>query len=242
MLRTFSIAALAALSLTACEQPQQDTETTAVSAEPTLATTGLDTDQQKLSYGVGLNIGKSLANQPGPKIDVDILVTGLRDAYTGTEPKVSEEEMQAAIGRIQQQELERLQNLATANLEAGQAFLAENGKQEGVTETETGIQYQVLSSGEGASPTAEDVVRVNYHGTLVDGSVFDSTQERGPAQFPLNRVIPGWTEVLQLMKVGDKWKVFIPAEMGYGEQSPSPDIPPNSVLVFDIELLEIVKS
>jgi len=132
--------------------------------------------------------------------------------------------------------------LNDAAAKAGQDFLAENAKREGVKTTESGLQYEVITAvAEGATPAATDQVRVHYHGTLIDGTVFDSSVERGePAQFPVNRVIRGWVEALQMMKVGEKWKLFIPADLAYGAQSPSPKIPANSALIFEVELLEIV--
>lgn len=131
---------------------------------------------------------------------------------------------------------------ADSKLDAGGSFLAENAKKEGVKTTASGLQYKVLKSGTGPSPKATDGVKVHYHGTLINGTVFDSSVERGePISFPVGGVIPGWVEALQLMKVGDKWKLFIPAKLAYGEQSPSPQIPPNSVLLFEVELLGIEK-
>ncbi len=130
----------------------------------------------------------------------------------------------------------------SAKPDAGAAFLAENAKKEGVKTTASGLQYQVINSGTGETPKLSDTVKVHYHGTLIDGTVFDSSVQRGqPITFPVGAVIPGWVEALQLMKVGDKWRLFIPARLAYGEQSPSPAIPPNSVLIFDVELLGIEK-
>jgi FKBP-type peptidyl-prolyl cis-trans isomerase FklB len=129
------------------------------------------------------------------------------------------------------------------NAKEGEAFLASNAKKEGVKTTASGLQYKVIKSGTGKTPKATDTVKVHYHGTLVDGSVFDSSVQRGePATFPVDQVIPGWTEVLQLMKEGDKWQVYIPGKLAYGERSPSPKIGPNSTLVFDVELLSIEKA
>ena len=129
-----------------------------------------------------------------------------------------------------------------AQADAGAAFLAANAKKDGVVTTASGLQYKVLKSGAGESPKAADRVKVHYHGTLIDGTVFDSSVQRGePAVFPVNAVIPGWVEALQLMKVGDKWQLFIPAGLAYGDRSPGPGIPPNSVLIFEVELLGIEK-
>jgi FKBP-type peptidyl-prolyl cis-trans isomerase FklB len=131
---------------------------------------------------------------------------------------------------------------ATTKPNAGEAFLAENAKKEGVKTTASGLQYKVIKSGTGESPKSTDTVKVHYHGTLIDGTVFDSSVQRGePISFPVTGVIPGWVEALQLMKVGDKWQLFIPARLAYGERSPSPVIGPNSTLIFEVELLSIEK-
>lgn len=197
------------------------------------------TDQA--SYGVGLNIGESLARD-SVELNVDAIAAGISDAITGAEKRVDQETLQAAFEKIRE---EQTRKQAALNDEAAQAsveFLTENAKKDGVTTLESGLQYEVLSAApEGnPKPTATDTVSVHYHGTLTDGSVFDSSVERGtPAEFPVNAVIAGWTEALQLMSVGDKWKLTIPAELAYGAQSPSPKIPANSALVFDVELLDI---
>jgi len=135
-----------------------------------------------------------------------------------------------------------VENKSDAKPDRGESFLAENAKKEGVKTTASGLQYRVIKSGTGPSPKLSDGVKVHYHGTLIDGTVFDSSVERGePISFPVSGVIAGWTEALQLMKVGDKWKLFIPARLAYGEQSPTPKIPPNSALIFEVELLGIEK-
>jgi FKBP-type peptidyl-prolyl cis-trans isomerase FklB len=131
---------------------------------------------------------------------------------------------------------------SSVSSDPGAAFLAENAKKDGVTTTASGLQYKVIKSGTGESPKLSDTVKVHYQGTLIDGTVFDSSIQRGqPISFPVGRVIPGWVEALQLMKVGDKWQLFIPAKLAYGDQSPTPAIPPNSVLIFEVELLGIEK-
>ncbi|MCY4295362.1 MAG: FKBP-type peptidyl-prolyl cis-trans isomerase, partial [Gammaproteobacteria bacterium] len=159
------------------------------------------------------------------------------------------DEMIAALEIFQQrqqeameQELAESQAAAAETLAMGQAFLDENGERDEVVTLDSGLQYEVLGAGpDGASPAAADAVLAHYHGTLIDGSIFDSSVDRGePAQFALSQVIPGWTEALQLMRVGDEWRLFIPPDLAYGESSPSPAIPPNSVLIFDVELLEII--
>lgn len=195
------------------------------------------------SYGVGLNIGESLARD---KVDlnVDAIAAGIADALAGNEPKLTQEQLQAAFEKVREEQQRVQQALNDEAAKAGNEYLAENGKREGVTTLESGLQYEVLTAGngEGSKPAATDTVSVHYHGTLTDGSVFDSSVERGtPAEFPVNRVIAGWTEALQLMSVGDKWKLFIPADLAYGAQSPSPKIPANSALVFEVELLDVKK-
>lgn len=230
MLRSISFVVLtAALVLTGCSEPQKNEQTAAVA---------LDTDYKMLSYGLGLNIGTGISQQGVPELDVESLLAGIRESVAGEEPRISQEQLSEAIARIQQLEAEKMQQLAQANLEKGTAFLAENGKREGIVTTESGLQYEVLNKGEGASPTAESIVSTHYHGTLIDGSVFDSSIEKGePIEFAVNQVIPGWTEALQLMKVGSKWRLYVPAGLAYGEYSPGPDIPPQSTLIFEVELL-----
>jgi FKBP-type peptidyl-prolyl cis-trans isomerase FklB len=197
------------------------------------------TDQA--SYGVGLNIGESLSRD-SVELNIDAIAAGISDAITGAEKRVDQETLQAAFEKIREEQTRKQAALNDAAAQAGVDFLAENAKKDGVTTLESGLQYEVITAApEGnPKPTATDTVSVHYHGTLIDGSVFDSSVERGtPAEFPVNAVIAGWTEALQLMSVGDKWKLTIPAELAYGAQSPSPKIPANSALVFDVELLDI---
>ncbi|MBQ0744407.1 MAG: FKBP-type peptidyl-prolyl cis-trans isomerase [Pseudomonas sp.] len=201
----------------------------------------LSSSIQQASYGIGLNMGESLLNDGLDDIDPDALALGMQDALGGTEPRLSEEELTAAFTELQTRAEERSTELAEEALSANEDFLAENGKREGVTTTASGLQYEVITEGEGEEqPEESDVVTVHYEGKLVDGTVFDSSISRGePVELPVNGVIPGWVETLQLMNVGDKWKVTIPSELAYGARSPSPVIPPNSVLVFELELLGI---
>ncbi|KAA0695963.1 FKBP-type peptidyl-prolyl cis-trans isomerase [Halopseudomonas laoshanensis] len=201
----------------------------------------LSSSIQQASYGIGLNMGESLLNDGLDDIDPDALALGMQDALGGTEPRLSEEELTAAFTELQTRAEERSTELAEEALSANEDFLAENAKREGVTTTASGLQYEVITEGEGEEQPAEsDVVTVHYEGKLVDGTVFDSSISRGePVELPVNGVIPGWVETLQLMNVGDKWKVTIPSELAYGARSPSPVIPPNSVLVFELELLGI---
>lgn len=202
----------------------------------------LETPEERLSYTIGMDIGRSLSEQD-MDIDIDLLIDALRATYAGEETLMTQEEALAereAFMEQRQQEMQAEQQEAAArNLEKGQAFLAENREKEGVIETESGLQYKVLEEGDGASPEASDQVTVHYRGTLIDGTEFDSSRARGePASFALDQVIPGWTEGVQLMKEGATYEFFIPAELGYGEQAP-PSIGPNSTLIFEVELLEV---
>ena len=205
--------------------------------------TELTTDSQQQCYAVGMDIAGSL-DRTGMELDIDALVQGLRDGLTGGDSLLTREQCVQAKNDFQTQAREKMmakqQEDAAKGQQEGDAFLAKNREAEGVTVTESGLQYKIISAGDGPLPKATDTVSVHYHGTLINGSVFDSSVERGePATFQVGRVISGWTEALQLMPVGSKWKLFIPADLAYGPRSPSPDIPPNSVLIFDVELLGI---
>lgn len=209
------------------------------------------TVKERVSYGFGLNIGRNLSRQ-GVELDFEILARGLKDGLSGADAAVSDDDLEAAMlafqKELQAKAAEKrlaadplLKATADKNRKDGEAFLAANGKKPGVTTTKSGLQYQVIKSGTGKTPKATDVVKTHYHGTLIDGKVFDSSVDRGePATFPVNGVIAGWTEALQLMKVGDKWRLTVPSELAYG-LSPRPGGPigPNAVLVFDVELLGI---
>ena len=201
----------------------------------------LETNVDKMSYGIGLSMARSVKGQP-IELNNEALVAGLKDALADKEARLDETAIREAFAAVRQEQMEKQQVESEAALKKGEDYLVENAKKDGVKSTESGLQYEVLASGEGASPSATDTVEVHYHGTLIDGSVFDSSVERGaPAKFTVNRVISGWTEALQLMKVGDKWRLHIPADLAYGAQSPSPKIPANSTLVFEVELLNIEK-
>lgn len=199
----------------------------------------LETQKDKFSYTMGYQMGLSL-QRPGIDLDEEILVQALRDALGGASPKLSRSEMDAAIA-AQRAELEgQRQEMADENLARGEKFLDENRQRDAVTETESGLQYEVLSQGDGARPTSADTVVVHYEGSLLDGTVFDSSYERdNPATLPLNGVIQGWQEGLQLMKEGAKYKFYIPAELAYGESGAGQRIGPNEALIFEVELLEI---
>ena len=199
--------------------------------------------KQEASYGFGFQIGSGMRQQD-VDLDLDAMIAGLRAALAGEDPRYSEEQMQQAMMALQQQVMERAQERAAAeaqeNLAAGQQFLEENSKREGVTVLPSGLQYEVLEEGTGPQPGPGDRVQVHYRGTLTDGTEFDSSYNRGePATFALGSVIPGFSEGIQKMKKGAKWKLFIPPSIGYGERSSGP-IPANSVLVFELELLDVL--
>ncbi|WP_417617145.1 FKBP-type peptidyl-prolyl cis-trans isomerase [Oceanisphaera sp.] len=204
--------------------------------------------EDKSAYAIGLSMGRYIGStlekqqELGVALDNDIILSGVRDGFSD-KGQMSDEEIQTALTAYDEHINELIEaqakEQAAATLEEGNKFLEENAKKEGVIVTDSGLQYEVLTEGEGAKPNAEDVVTVHYTGTLVDGTTFDSSVERGePASFPLNQVIPGWTEGVQLMPVGAKYKLVIPAELGYGEAGAG-SIPGNSVLIFDVELLDI---
>ncbi|MCJ8170099.1 FKBP-type peptidyl-prolyl cis-trans isomerase [Atopomonas sediminilitoris] len=204
------------------------------------AAADLKTPAQKASYGLGLNMGRSLAEDGLEDLDPQAVALGISDALGKKEQRLKDDEVMAAFEFLQKRSEDRMKALNDEAAKKGAEFLAENGKRDGVVTTESGLQYEVIKAGEGAQPKASDVVTVHYEGKLVDGSVFDSSRERGsPIDLPVGGVIPGWVEALQLMKVGDQWKLYIPSELAYGAQSPSPKIPANSVLVFELELLSI---
>jgi len=203
----------------------------------------LKTDEQKLSYALGLDLGayfKSL----GENIDLDILHKGVVDSYKGNTPLLSGEEaaeIQQKYAQKQQEErLKQTVEMISKNKKAADEFLKENAKKEGVTTTASGLQYKVVTKAEGPKPKAEDTVKVHYSGKLLDGTEFDSSVSRGePAVFPLNQVIPGWTEAVQLMNVGSKFQIFLPPDLAYGDRGAPPVIEPGSMLIFDVELLGI---
>ena len=197
----------------------------------------LNTEMEKVSYSLGVNVAKSVKNQGLESIDSEAIAQAFTDVFEGNDLKISEQEsnviLQEYFGKL-------AQKAQSANVEAGQKFLAENAKREGVVTTATGLQYEVLAEGSGDSPKETDQVTVHYHGTLIDGTVFDSSVERGqPATFPVNGVIPGWVEALQLMKPGAKYKLFIPSNLAYGERGAGGSIGPNATLIFEVELISI---
>lgn len=203
----------------------------------------LKTDNQKLSYALGLDLGDYFKNL-GEDIDLNVLHQGVVDAYKGNKPMLSTEEaaeIQQKFAQKQQEErLKKTVEMVTKNKEEAEKFLAENKKKEGVKTTDSGLQYIVLKEGEGPYPKETDTVKVHYKGMLLDGTEFDSSYSRNePAVFPLNRVIAGWTEALQLMRVGSKYKIFLPPSLAYGDRGAPPVIEPGSMLIFEVELLGI---
>ncbi len=212
------------------------------SAEESVAL-NLDSEIEKASYGIGAKYGEGLGRDLSD-LNLEAFLQGLRDAFTGRDLALSPDELRQVVTGYQQKKMAEArakhEDLAKKNLAAGEAFLADNRKHQGVKVTDSGLQYMVVNAGEGKKPTAQDRVKVHYHGTLVDGTVFDSSVDRGePAVFPVNGVIQGWTEVLQMMPVGSKWKVFIPSALAYGEQGTRGVIGPNSTLIFEVELLGV---
>ena len=200
----------------------------------------LKTPAQKASYGIGLNMGKSLSQEGMDDLDSKAVAKGIEDALGKKKQQLTDEELTEAFAFLQKRAEERMAAIGDENAKAGKKFLEENGKRDGVTTTASGLQYEIVKKADGPQPKATDVVTVHYEGRLTDGTVFDSSIERGsPIDLPVSGVIPGWVEALQLMHVGEKIKLYIPSELAYGAQSPSPAIPANSVLVFDMELLGI---
>lgn len=232
-IRLMAILAVLSVGIAACQQKD-------------IKKDDLKTSKDKVSYSIGLDIGKTLKRQ-SIEINEDALLQGVKDAikkdslYLLTDAEIRQTMMDFQKEMMEKQTA-KLKELGDKNKKEGEAFLAENKTKEGVKTTASGLQYKVISSGNGATPKATDKVKVNYRGTLINGTEFDNSYKRGePLVFNVNSVIKGWTEALQLMKVGDKWQVFIPSELAYGEQGAGQTIPPNSTLIFDVELLGIEK-
>lgn len=197
--------------------------------------------EARVSYGVGRQLGDQLRNNPFKDFDVTAVQAGLADAIANATSQVDEEQLNEAFAVISKKLQEQEQEAAKELSAEGEAFLIENAEREEVTVTESGLQYEVLATGEGEKPTAQSTVRTHYHGTFISGDVFDSSVDRGePAEFPVGGVIAGWTEALQLMTEGSKWRLYVPYNLAYGEQGSQGAIPPYSTLIFDVELLTIV--
>lgn len=196
--------------------------------------------EEQACYGIGYQTGHQLTQQQFEGFSVEALLEGLTDALNRQAPQVSPDQINAAFkeinSRLQQAEASKAKEMAAD----GEAFLAENAKRDEVTVTASGLQYEIISEGSGEKPVAASTVKTHYHGTLIDGTVFDSSYDRGqPAEFPVNGVIAGWTEALQMMPVGSKWRLYVPYQLAYGEQGAGGAIAPYSTLIFDVELLEI---
>jgi FKBP-type peptidyl-prolyl cis-trans isomerase FkpA len=245
-MKTKTLAAIAALcaavmAVSACKPIEGDGDRN----RPATAFADLKDEKQKVSYIIGTQMGEQLAPVKD-EVDMAVLVRALRDAVDGKASDIDEAQamqvMQAFAERMQAAQLAQMQEQQKKNAAEGEAFLAENAKKEGVQTTASGLQYEVLEAGNGPRPSANDTVRVHYKGTLLDGETFDSSYDRGePVQFALAQVVPGWQEGLQLMPVGSKYRLWVPAALGYGEMgTPGGPIGPNATLVFEVELLEIV--
>jgi len=222
-----------AFGLSACSQPPADKQV------------ALDSENARFSYLLGQDVAASL-RQMGDEIDVDAFTEAFRASLKGEESRISAEDAakvkKAFFEKKQQEQQAKMAVSGEANKRSGTAFLAANKQKDNITTTPSGLQYEMLRAAEGAKPVATDTVKVHYKGTLIDGTEFDSSYARGePATFPLSGVIPGWTEGVQLMSVGSKYRLFVPSELGYGERGAGAKIGPNAALIFEVELLEIVK-
>lgn len=203
----------------------------------------LKTQKGKVSYSIGLEFGKNMKSR-SIDVDFDLLMRGIKDGITDAKPALTDGEMRDVIAAFQKEMMakmtENAKKLGDKNKKEGEAFLAENKKKPGIVTLPSGLQYRILKDGSGKSPKSTDTVVTHYRGTLLDGKEFDSSYNRGePATFLLNRVIPGWTEALQKMKVGSKWQLFIPPNLAYGQNGAGQDIGPNASLIFEVELLQI---
>ncbi len=199
----------------------------------------LKTQKEKLSYIIGMDMGKNLKNQ-SVDIDPNILAKGIKDALSGGKSLLTDQEIRETMAAFQKEMVAKQQALGEKNKKEGEAFLVENKKKKGVTTLPSGLQYKVLKAGTGKKPKPTDTVTVHYQGTLIDGTEFDSSYRRGqPVTFPVNGVIPGWTEALGLMQEGAKWQLFIPSNLAYGERGTGSQIGPNAALIFEVELISI---
>ena len=223
--------------------PKSTAKPGASTAAKTQTALALKTQKDKFSYALGMNLGANLHKQSVP-VDPNIMARGLKDALAGGKTLLTEDEARAAITAVQNDMREKqqvkMQAAGDANKKEGEAFLAGNKAKEGVVALPSGLQYKVLKEGNGPKPTATDSVVCNYRGTLINGTEFDSSSKHGgPATFPVNGVIKGWTEALQLMPVGSKWQLFVPSDLAYGERGAGGDIGPKATLIFEVELVSI---
>tara|TARA_R110000787_G_scaffold8220_4_gene27480 strand:+ start:119474 stop:120250 length:777 start_codon:yes stop_codon:yes gene_type:complete len=235
-----AVIALLSIALAGCEKATEGTKADAAAESSAVA--GLESEEQKVSYIMGLNIGSQI-NTDDLNFDIDAFNTGIKDALASAEPRLTEEETQSVIEAFQAKLTARQETAAKvvseANLKEGDAFLAEKAKTEGVVVLDSGLQYKIIEEGTGSVPTAEDTVEVHYRGTLINGTEFDSSYKRGvPAQFGVTQVIPGWVEALQLMKEGAKWELYIPPALAYGPGGTGGLIGPNQTLIFEVELVK----
>jgi len=200
-----------------------------------------NTTELRVSYGVGRQMGEQLASNPFDGVDADAVAQGVLDALNGRESQVPRSALEEDFRIVGTRMQEKQEQQTKAQAKIGELFLAENAKKDGITVTDSGLQYEIITEGTGEKPTASSRVKTHYHGTLIDGTVFDSSVDRGaPIDFPVNGVIAGWTEALQLMPVGSKWRLYIPHNLAYGERGAGASIAPFSALIFDVELLDIV--
>ncbi len=199
------------------------------------------TVEERVSYGIGRQMGDQLAANPFDGVNPQAVAAGVIDALQGKGSVVAHADLEAAFQEISQRMQAKQKAQATELAAEGEAFLAANAGKAGITVTDSGLQYEIINAGSGDKPTASSTVKTHYHGTLIDGSVFDSSYDRGqPAEFPVNGVIAGWTEALQMMPVGAKWRLYVPYNLAYGERGAGGKIGPYSALIFDVELLDIV--
>ncbi len=217
----------------------------ATPAKPAVASK-MTNELDSVAYSIGMNIAQNLKGQGLDKINVNLLAKGIQDVLKGAKSDLDDNQAQMILGnyfnKLQTQRQSEDAKKFEGNKLDGEKFLAENKKKAGIVTLPSGLQYEVMKAGEGPKPTINNTVKTHYHGTLVDGTVFDSSVDRGqPAEFPVGGVIQGWVEALQLMPVGSKWKLYVPYNLAYGERAAGPQIKPYSALVFEVELLEIVK-
>ncbi len=200
-----------------------------------------NTTELRVSYGVGRQMGEQLASNPFDGVDAEAVAQGVLDALNGKDSQVARPDLEEAFRIVGTRMQEKQEQQTKAQAKVGELFLAENAKKDGITVTASGLQYEVITAGTGEKPTAKSRVKTHYHGTLIDGTVFDSSVQRGePIDFAVGGVIAGWTEALQLMPVGSKWRLYIPHNLAYGERGAGASIAPFSALIFDVELLDIV--
>lgn len=235
MSKTIAIVSAAILGIGAAWVVAQETLPAAGGTRPAAK----PTIEDHYSYAIGLDMGMQFRRRETP-LDLENLLAGIKDGLGGAKPKYDQATCGQALQHLQTLMMKKEQAAMSENEKQGEAFLAANKAKEGVKVTPSGLQYKVIEAGTGPTPGPTDTVKCNYRGTLVDGTEFDaSANHGGPASFPVNRVIPGWTEALQMMKVGDKWQLYIPAKLAYGNTPPGPPIQAGSTLIFDIELLGI---